>query len=320
MLAERETYESDDEEQAATNNTKQEISIGKINIDYEAIIAKKTAQEKENLSSGMKVCSRCWKFCYQIQDKMADFRKLRQMSKKYAEEDFKEREQIARTLQARAVSCKLERSQPKIHSFAQMTTYYWYVISKLQPSKDSSIVQEIGRIDATKRNLDSEFAAREKEMAEKLALEKVEQLRAEIRLMNEAKRQLMAQEMAKIEDEERAESEVREIGKLDSKFTNFDKHADEAVAAEAIKIRDARKRQLEQEMLAFEEEKEKFEDDFEEMKTEVIKRQVGKLDNTKTKFDSLEQEREQQRLQEGQILRVHTQYCPKNGAVMIQFL
>ena len=176
MLAERETYESDDEEQAATNNTKQEISIGKINIDYEAIIAKKTAQEKENLSSGMKVCSRCWKFCYQIQDKMADFRKLRQMSKKYAEEDFKEREQIARTLQARAVSCKLERSQPKIHSLAQMTTYYWYVISKLQPSKDSSIVQEIGRIDATKRNLDSEFAAREKEMAEKLALEKVEKL------------------------------------------------------------------------------------------------------------------------------------------------
>ena len=185
------------------------------------------------------------------------------------------------------------------------SAHYRKILLDFQPSKDNSTVQEIGRIDATKRNLDSEFAAREKEMAEKLALEKVEQLRAEIRLMNEAKRQLMAQEMAKIEDEERAESEVREIGKLDSKFKNFDKHADEAVAAEAIKIRDARKRQLEQEMLAFEEEKEKFEDDFEEMKTEVIKRSVGKLDNTKTKFDSLEQEREQQRLQEGYMYLVN---------------
>ena len=100
MLAERETYKSDDEEQTTTNKNKEEISIGRINIDYEAIIANKTAQEKENLSSGMK-------------EKMADFRKLRQMSKKYAEEDFKEREQIARTLQARAVSRKIKRSPVK---------------------------------------------------------------------------------------------------------------------------------------------------------------------------------------------------------------
>ena len=35
------------------------------------------------------------------------------MSKKYAEEDFKEREQIARTLQARAVSRKIKRSPVK---------------------------------------------------------------------------------------------------------------------------------------------------------------------------------------------------------------
>ena len=84
---------------------------------------------------------------------MDDFRKLRQMSKTYAEEDFKEREQMAKTLMS-----------------------------------SSEHTLEIGKIDATKRNLDSEFAQRDKEMAEKLALEKVEQLRAEIRLMNEAKR------------------------------------------------------------------------------------------------------------------------------------
>ena len=53
MLAERETYESDEEVESST--TKEEISIGKININYEAIIANKTAQEKESLSSGMKV-------------------------------------------------------------------------------------------------------------------------------------------------------------------------------------------------------------------------------------------------------------------------
>ena len=64
MLAERETYESDDEEQTTTNKNKEEISIGKINIDYEAIIANKTAQEKENLSSGMKVVHKT-KFFYQ---------------------------------------------------------------------------------------------------------------------------------------------------------------------------------------------------------------------------------------------------------------
>ena len=200
---------------------------------------------------------------------MDDFRKLRQMSKKYAEEDFKEREQMARTLMS---------------------------------STEQAL--EIGKIDATKRNLDSEFAQREKEMAEKLALEKVEQLRAEIRLMNEAKRQLMQQEMADIVDQERTESEEREINKLDTKFTNFDKLSDEKVAADAIKLRNERKKQLEREMLQFEEEKEQFEDDFEEMKTEVIKRSVGKLDNSMTKFDSLEQQREQERLQQLKLNRM----------------
>ena len=53
MLAERETYESDEEVESSV--TKEAISIGKININYEAIIANKTAQEKESLSSGMKV-------------------------------------------------------------------------------------------------------------------------------------------------------------------------------------------------------------------------------------------------------------------------
>ena len=98
MLAERETYESDDEVQVSLlksndffeifenkfltlfwqeKKDKEQINIGKININYEAIIASKTAQEKETLSSGML-------------DKMDDFRKLRQMSKSYAEEDFKE--------------------------------------------------------------------------------------------------------------------------------------------------------------------------------------------------------------------------------------
>ena len=159
-------------------------------------------------------------------------------------------------------------------------------------------IAEVGKIDQTKLNLDSEFAQREKQLAEKLALEKVEQLRAEIRLMNEAKRQLMQQEMAQIVDEENEESNEREINKLDVKFTNFDKLADEKVAAEAVQIRNNRKKRLENEMLRFEEEKVQFEDDFEEMKTEVIKQSVGKLGNELTKFDSLEQKREQQRLQE----------------------
>ena len=48
MLAERETYESDEEVESSV--TKEAISIGKININYEAIIANKTAQEKESLS------------------------------------------------------------------------------------------------------------------------------------------------------------------------------------------------------------------------------------------------------------------------------
>ena len=118
------------------------------------------------------------------------------------------------------------------------------------------------------------------------------------------KRQLMQQEMADIVDQERTESENREINKLDTKFTNFDKLSDEKVAADAIKLRNDRKKQLEREMLQFEEEKEQFEDDFEEMKTEVIQRNVGKLDNSKTKFDSLEQQREQERLQQLKLNRM----------------
>ena len=80
----------------------------------------------------------------------------------------------------------------------------------------------------------------------------------------------MQQEMESIENEER--DEEREIQKLDSKFTNFDKEVQEKEAAEANRIRNERKKRLEEEMKRFEEEKEKFENDFEEMKTEVIQR------------------------------------------------
>ena len=59
--------------------------IGKINLDYEAIIAQKSAEEKQALTSGMK-------------DKMDDFKNLRAMSRKYAEDDIKEREQMIQSL------------------------------------------------------------------------------------------------------------------------------------------------------------------------------------------------------------------------------
>ena len=121
---------------------------------------------------------------------------------------------------------------------------------------------------------------------------------------NELDSTQLAAAMADIVDQERTESEEREINKLDTKFTNFDKLSDEKVAADAIKLRNERKKQLEREMLQFEEEKDQFEDDFEEMKTEVIKRNVGKLDNSMTKFDSLEQQREQERLQQLKLNRM----------------
>merc|ERR1712025_426322 len=110
-----------------------------------------------------------------MKDKMDDFRNLRAMSKKYAEDDMKEREQMMRNM-----------------------------------TQDDD-GRQIGKMDASKLNLDSEFAQREREMSEKLALEKVENLRAEIRMMNEAKKQLMQQEMASIENEEREEEEERQI-------------------------------------------------------------------------------------------------------------
>ena len=141
MSAEREKWkeESSDSQKPSQKPAKE---IGKINLDYEGIIAKKSEEEKQALTSGM-------------QDKMDDFRNLRAMSKKYAEDDMKEREQMMEN-----VSQEDEERQ-------------------------------IGKMDASKLNLDSEFAQREREMSEKLALEKVENLRAEIRMMNEAKKVIL---------------------------------------------------------------------------------------------------------------------------------
>ena len=138
MSAEREKWQEESSETQKPSK-KPAKEIGKINLDYEGIIAKKSAEEKQALTSGMK-------------DKMEDFRNLRAMSRKYAEDDMKEREQMMRNV----------------------------------AQEDEG--RQIGKMDASKLNLDSEFAQREREMSEKLALEKVENLRAEIRMMNEAKK------------------------------------------------------------------------------------------------------------------------------------
>ena len=139
MSAEREKWKEESSDSQKKPSQKPAKQIGKINLDYEGIIAKKSAEEKQALTSGM-------------QDKMEDFRNLRAMSRKYAEDDMKEREQMMRNVS--------QEDQER----------------------------QIGKMDASKLNLDSEFAQREREMSEKLALEKVENLRAEIRMMNEAKK------------------------------------------------------------------------------------------------------------------------------------
>ena len=168
-----------------------------------------------------------------MKDKMDAFKNLRLMSKTYAEQDMKERASMQ--------------------------------------EEDSEDLQ-VGRMDAKKLNMDNEFAQREKDNSDKLALAKVEQLRAEIRMMNEAKRQLLEQEIQDIIDQEDREEKQVQVNKLDEKFTNFDKISDEKTRQEEIRIRNARKEQLAAEMKNFEIEKAKFEQDFEEMKTEVIQR------------------------------------------------
>ena len=97
------------------------------------------------------------------------------MSKKYAEEDLMERQ-------------------------------------KIETTDDSDIENvQVGRMDTNRLNMDEGFAQREKDNSEKLALAKVEQLRAEIRMMNEAKRQILEKELQDIQDQENREEEETEI-------------------------------------------------------------------------------------------------------------
>ena len=126
-----------------------------------------------------------------MKDKMGHFRQLRQQSVKYREEDQRRRE-------------------------AEQTG-----------SKPETETNSPNKLDREKRNFDHEFRAREEEKSKLIADRKMDELKMEIRLMNEAKSTQMKEEMESLQ-QENTKKEI-EINRLGNEFTNFDKLADEKV-------------------------------------------------------------------------------------------
>ena len=141
-----------------------------------------------------------------------------------------------------------------------------------------------------------------------MAEEKMRELKDEIRQFNEAKARMMENEMKDlISEQKECEENQPVVKKLDANKVKFDKNADEKVARDAEMLRLERMKTLKAEMIAFEAQRKEMEDEFDVVpnsKEEKSKVAVGKLDASKTKFDSLEQQRAEKRLQELQEQRM----------------
>ena len=87
------------------------------------------------------------------------------------------------------------------------------------------------------------------------------ELRNEIKLMNDAKAKQMKNEMENLIQEQSNGSSV-EVHKLEDKFTKFDKLSDEKVAQDAIKLREERMKNLKEEMVLFETQRQSMEDEL----------------------------------------------------------
>ena len=137
MEAERAKFFDETEDESEKSVEKQKIQVGKINVNFDEIVAMKTEAEKKALASGMK-------------DKMRNFRELRKQSEKYAEEDLRYREM---ELREKSLESHNRSTDPK-------------------------------RLDKSKRNLDKAFKEREESQSQKLAAEKMSQLKARIKFLN----------------------------------------------------------------------------------------------------------------------------------------
>jgi len=132
-------------------------------------------------------------------------------------------------------------------------------------------------------------------------------LKDEIRQFNEAKARMMENEMAGLLNEQKkCEDNTPIVKKLDAEKVKFDQKAEDKVAKDAELLRLERMKTLKEEMKAFEAQRQEMEDELDVIpsKSEKTVFSVGKLDASKTKFDSLEQKRAEKRLQELQEQRM----------------
>jgi len=258
IKSEREKYVHDADNEPEVQKTT--ITVGKISVNFDEIVAMKSEKDKNALAEGMK-------------DKMQHFRQLRQQSLKYQEEDLRMREQD------HLGSLKKEKTDA------------------INPNK----------LDKDKMNMDQAFREREESLSKKIADEKLLKLEQEIRLMNEAKARQMEDELRNLVQEKMVDEErQKQVNRLGSKFTEFDKLADQKVAEEAEALREGRMMKLREEMALFEAQRAEMEEEFEVSNRNLTRENinVGKLDKSKTSFDMVEREREEERARSLKLKRM----------------
>ena len=137
------------------------------------------------------------------------------------------------------------------------------------------------------------------------------ELKDEIRQFNEAKARMMENEMEGLLNEQKEcedSANTPVVKKLDAEKVKFDRQAEDKVAKDAELLRLERMKTLREEMKAFEAQRREMEDELDVVPSSAKSAKesvsVGKLDVSKTKFDSLEQQRAEKRLQELQEQRM----------------
>lgn len=255
---ERAKYIDDTNDDDIEHIKKPTVTVGKISVNFDEIVAMKSEKDQKALASGMK-------------DKMSHFRQLRQQSDKYKQEDQRLRE-------AEFVAPKSEQ------------------IEQTSPNK----------LDHEQMNFDTAFREREEKQSKMIADDKMQQLKLEIRLMNEAKAQQMEDEMNNLVLESKNGASQQEVNRLGTEFTKFDKISEEKVAKEAVELREQKMQKLREEMEQFEHQRAEMEEEFDvstiEKETSTI--QIGRLDKVKASFDSVERQKEEDRVRQLKLNRM----------------